>query len=153
MIMTERFEMFVTNINSIYRSIQKIKNREITELGLKGTHVMCLFNLRKNGGLTAAELSVLCAEDKAAVSRVVARLEEKGLVTLEDSEGKRRYRSKIRLTDEGIRAADSMVGLIENAVSRGGDGLSDEERKIFYKALGTISNNLHSFCDDKGEQK
>ena len=150
--MTDRFEMFVTNVNSIYRSIQRIKSREMTELGLKGTHVMCLFNLRKSSdGLTSSELSALCDEDKAAVSRAVARLEEKGLVGLEYSEGKRRYRAKIRLTEEGTKVADSMVRLIENAVLRGGEGLTDDERKVFYRALGLISSNLRGFCEDKGE--
>ncbi|MCD8037257.1 MAG: MarR family transcriptional regulator [Clostridiales bacterium] len=143
----ERFEMIVTHINSIYRSIQKIKSFEMTELGLKGTQVMCLYMLRQNKeGLTSAELSSLCTEDKAAVSRAVGELEEAGLAYFEDSEGKRRYRSKIYLTEKGKKSADIMRGMIENAVNRGGEGITDEERAIFYKALIMISNNLKNFC-------
>ena len=57
-VMTERFETFVLSINQIYRCIQKIKSREMVELGLKGTHVMCLFQLGQHPeGLTAAELA------------------------------------------------------------------------------------------------
>ena len=48
---------------------------EMTELGLKGTHVMCLFFLHHTPeGLTAAQLCQLCAEDKAAISRTIATL-------------------------------------------------------------------------------
>ena len=32
--MTERFETFVLSINRIYRAVQRIKTREMTELGL-----------------------------------------------------------------------------------------------------------------------
>lgn len=145
--MTQRFETFVLSINRIYRCVQKIKSREMTELGLKGQHVMYLFQLRQyREGLTAAELSALCLEDKAAVSRAVARLEELGLVRLQDDGGRRRYRAKIRLTDAGDAAAEKTVALIERAVQRGGDGLTGEQRRIFYQALSVIARNLSDIC-------
>ena len=107
--MVRRFETFIIYINQIYRCVQKIKIREMMELGLKGTDVMCLFNLmRSDDGLTSAQLSLLCMEDKAAVSRAVSRLNEKGFITLEDSGDKRRYRSKLKLSDNGRRAAEKM---------------------------------------------
>ena len=46
--MLQRFQDFVTGITQCYRSIQKIKSTEMTEFGLKGTHVMCLFFLGQN---------------------------------------------------------------------------------------------------------
>ena len=104
--MTDRFETFVLTINRIYRCIQRIKDREMEALGLKGSHVMCLFQLRQHPeGLTAAELAERSLEDKAAVSRAVARLEELGLVELPEEGGKRRYRAKLRLTEAGRAAA------------------------------------------------
>lgn len=148
--MTQRFETFVLSIHRIYRSIQKIKSREMTELGLKGTHVMCLFQLRQcREGLTAAELSGLCMEDKAAVSRAISKLEELGLVRLQDSGGKRRYRAKIRLTSAGHDAAEKMTALIERAVEQGGAGLSQAQRETFYSALGIIARNLSSICSQE----
>lgn len=145
--MIQRFETFVLSINRIYRCIQKIKSQEMTELGLKGTHVMCLFQLRQNrDGLTSAELSALCLEDKAAVSRAVSRLEELGLVRFQSSADKRRYRSKIRLTDAGSRVAEKMMTLIERAVQKGGAGLSDAQREAFYDALAVIARNLSDLC-------
>ena len=67
--MVDRFEQFVLYINQIYRCIQKIKSRVMTELGLKGPHVMCMLHLYQHpAGLTSAQLAELCMEDKAAVS-------------------------------------------------------------------------------------
>ena len=149
--MTERFETFVLSINRIYRAVQRIKTREMTELGLKGTHVMCLYQLlRHKDGLTAAELSGLCLEDKAAVSRAVSRLEALGLVQLQAGGDKRRYRAKIHLTDAGIAAADKMTAATRRVVQKGGDGLTEEQRAVFYQALDMISKNLERLCAAEG---
>ena len=52
--MIQRFEDFVSLINTAYKGLQKIKSYEVEELGLKGNHVMCLFYLGQNeGGLTS----------------------------------------------------------------------------------------------------
>lgn len=145
--MTERFETFVLSINQIYRCIQRIKDREMGELGLKGSHVMCLFQLRQNPeGLTSAELAERSLEDKAAVSRVVARLEELGLVEIPEGGGKRRYRAKLRLTEAGQAVAERMTAIIRQAVQRGGQGLTDSQRETFYYALGLIARNLEQIC-------
>ena len=92
-------------------------------------------------------------EDKAAVSRTVSKLEASGLVYFEDNGEKRRYRSKIRLTEKGEETAEKMVELIESAVKNGGEGLTEEEREIFYRSLGIIADNLQKICENKGETK
>ena len=74
--MLDRFHSFVAGIAECHRYIQRIKSAEMTEFGLKGTHVMCIFFLNRSAdGLTAAQLSQQCGEDKAAISRTVAELE------------------------------------------------------------------------------
>ena len=111
----------------------------MTELGLKGTHVMCIFFLSHNPeGLTAAQLCRLCAEDKAAVSRTVAELQREGYV----AHGEKRYRAALRLTEKGMEIAKKVDELIEQWVAFGGAGLSDSDREAFYRALELISNNL-----------
>lgn len=137
--MIKRFEAFVTGITLCYKYIQKIKSAEMTELGLKGTHVMCIFFLSHNPeGLTAAQLCRLCAEDKAAVSRTVAELQREGYV----APGEKRYRAALRLTEKGMEIAKKVDELIEQWVAFGGAGLSDSDREAFYRALELISNNL-----------
>ena len=150
--MIERFEVFASSINRIYRCVQKIKSSKMTEFGLKGTQVMCLVSLMKNQeGFTSAELSNICMEDKGAISRAVSNLEEKGLVVFDEQAGKRRYRAKIRLTEEGRNAAGQIVKIIEKSMLQAGNGLSDEEINIFYKGLDIISDNLLKICGDKGD--
>ena len=140
--MLQRFQDFVTGITQCYRSIQKIKSTEMTEFGLKGTHVMCLFFLGQHPeGLTAAQLSQMCAEDKAAISRTVSELKSRGYIT---TLSEKAYRAMLTLTAAGQEVARKFDHLIEGWVSTGGDGLSDEERSDFYKTLSTITDNLRA---------
>ena len=142
--MKQRFEIFTGAISQIYRCVQKLKAAEMTELGLKGGHVSCLFQLNQHpDGLTAAELCALCDEDKAAVSRAVSRLEDAEFITLGDAPYKKRYRCKILLTEEGQIAAESVYNAVKAAVTAGGEGLTDDERAVFYKALSIIEKNLN----------
>ena len=137
--MIQRFQSFVTGITVCYKYIQRIKSAEMTEFGLKGTHVMCLFFLHHNpDGLTAAQLCQLCAEDKAAISRTVAILQSKGFVDA----GQKKYRAILTLTPSGEEVARQVDDLIEQWVGLGGDGLSAEERATFYRVLELISGNL-----------
>lgn len=142
--MIHRFDAFVSGITACYKYIQKIKSYEMTEFGLKGTHAMILFHLRRNPeGLTAAELSSLCAEDKAAVSRTVSELVEKGYVDVHrGDQSKKKYRAPVVLTKAGEEMARHVDQLVEQWVSAGGDGLTDEERSAFYHALDIIAANL-----------
>ena len=145
--MTDRFEQFVSGITLCYKHIQRIKSLEMTEFGLKGTQVMCVFYLHRNpGGLTAAQLSQLCHEDKAAVSRTLAELTEKGYVETTDS---RRYRAPIVLSERGMALGEKVNTLVVEWVEAGGDGLSEAERAAFYYALGMISRNLQEKYTDR----
>ena len=140
--MIQRFDAFVSGITSCYKYIQRIKSMEMTEFGLKGTHVMCLYYLRQNpAGLTASQLSGLCAEDKAAISRTVSELRSRGYIT---TLSEKAYRAMLTLTAAGQEVARKFDKLIESWVCAGGDGLSEEERFDFYKSLATIAGNLRS---------
>lgn len=137
--MIQRFQSFVTGITVCYKYIQRIKSAEMTEFGLKGTHVMCIFFLHHNPeGLTAAELCRLCAEDKAAISRTLDTLRSRGYI----EPGEKRYRARLRLSGAGLAVAEQVDGLIEQWVGSAGSGLSDADREAFYRALELISRNL-----------
>ena len=143
--MIQRFDAFVSGITACYKYIQRIKSMEMTEFGLKGTHVMCLYYLRRNpAGLTAAQLCGLCAEDKAAISRTVSELRSRGYIT---TLSEKAYRAMLTLTAAGQELARKFDQLIEGWVTAGGDGLTDEERVDFYKSLSAIAENLRSRID------
>ena len=135
----ERVQAFVTGISVCYKYIQKIKSLEMTEFGLKGAHAMFLCFLHSHPeGLTAAQLSQLCAEDKAAVSRSLASLLEEGYIVSDE----KKYRSRIRLTQRGEEVAYRIDQMIERWVESGGDGLTEQDRDVFYSSLELIANNL-----------
>ena len=141
--MTERFELFTTLITQIYKNLQRIKNIEMNEFNMKGTHVMCIFFLSNHKeGLTVTELSRLCSEDKAAISRTIAELTESGYIT---STSEKKYRAPLILSPKGEQIAGKINELINSAVAAGGNGLTEDERKIFYHSLKLISDNLSNY--------
>ena len=150
--MKQRFETFVTAISSINRSLQRLKNTEMADFGLKGTHVMCLYQLQKHEeGLNPSQLTQLCDADKAAVSRTISELKDQGLVCIpEDSE--KRYRKQLRLTDRGRQVADVMDGKIMDAVKVVSQGYSLEEREVFTRVLLRVSENLQAACVKEDHQ-
>ena len=140
--MNQRFQNFLTGITVCYKYIQRIKNAEMTEFGLKGTHVACIFYLNHNPeGLTSAQLCALCAEDKASISRTVAFLRQQGFI---EPGGAKNYRTPLRLTDAGREVAKQMEPAIREWVNIGGIGLTDEQRTSFYDTLALIADNLRS---------
>ena len=103
--MISRFVQFSSSIAAIYKYIQKIERAEMLKFGLKGPHVQCLVVLsRYPEGLTSAELCELCEKDKAAVSRAVTELENKGLL-IRSAQSSGAYRASLTLTETGLQAA------------------------------------------------
>ena len=128
--MIERFERFSLAIAEISRCWHKLAGEEMKAYGLKGAHATYLTILyRYPAGITVPELCELCLKDKSDASRMLAILEEKGLVRKEGG-----YGGAVLLTEAGREA--------------GGKDLTDEERAVFYKALGSIADNLRALADE-----
>ncbi|MBE5774716.1 MAG: MarR family transcriptional regulator [Clostridiales bacterium] len=147
--MIERFIEFTSNISQAYKHIIRIKSAKMADYGLKASHVMCLFYLGKNpGGLTAGELITLCREDKAGISKCLNELKKQRLIEIDDDNGARKYRAKYRITPEGAAIFDEISGIIVNVVEKCGADLTEEERAIFYRSLGTIVRNLEKISSE-----
>lgn len=139
----ERFEDFVGIIGAISKEIQRIKAHEASKLGLKGADVMLLYQLmREPAGLTSAELARRSGVTRAAISRYVAGLEERGFVRIEEDERSGRYRARLTLTEQGVRVMESATRTIDDVVCRAGDELSASERAVMYSSLSTILSRL-----------
>lgn len=139
--MIDRFEQFFFSISSIYKIVQKIEREEMARYGLKGSHVQCMVAMVQHPeGVTISQLCELCDKDKAAVSRDLAELEEKGM--LERIRMDKVYRAPIRLTETGRAMACQVSGIIQTAVELAGERLTDEDRRIFYQTLDLIAGNL-----------
>lgn len=146
--MVTKYEQFSASISSIYHDIQRIERVEMEKFGLKGPHAQCLLVLsRYPEGITAANLCEVCEKDKAAISRSLSELEAAGLVCREDRNGSR-YRAKLRLTEQGANAAQTVSRKAQLTVELAGAGLDNGQREIFYRVLELIAGNLHTICRD-----
>ena len=145
--MQERYQTFTLLNAQISRCVRRIKAEEMADLALKSSHVSCLYYLYRVGNLTVKELCDVCEEDKANISRSTEYLEEKGyLVTL--TEGDRRYKRHLALTEKGRAVAERVDEKIRRVLTVAGEGITDEERAMMYACLAKISSNLQKICED-----
>lgn len=139
----DRYKNFTVLIGKINREIRKIKTEEMKEYGLKSPHVSCLYYFYKEEKLTSKQLTEICEEDKAAVSRTIDFLEKEGYILCK-ADVKKRYRDYLEITEKGKKVGKIIVDKIDEVLDKASLGLSEENRKILYQSLELISNNLHN---------
>ena len=149
----DRYMVFTRTITGLMYCIQKIRTLAVEEFGLKGGSMNCLYHLSRSGqGLTLSELSCLCEEDKAAVSRSVHEMVDSHYARLETTNGSR-YRARIYLTDAGLHAALVLDEAVKAAVEEGGRFMTPQMRETFYSCLTGIYKNLQGYIGRiEGEQ-
>lgn len=146
--MLNRFARFSLAISEIDRCWHKLATDEMAKYDLHSPHVVYLNVLYQHPeGITAAQLSELCCKNKADVSRMVTILKMKGLVRKESHSGKF-YRAKLLLTAKGQQAAEYVRQRIALAVELAGDGMTEQERTIFYRCLEQIAANLQTLSKE-----
>lgn len=146
--MIDRFEQFVSFISSIHRDVQKIEREEMVKYGLKGPYAQYLVVMhRYPDGITAAELCDVCDKDKAAVSRALSEMEGRGLITRQGNNDNQ-YRALLKLTKEGLAAADYVCRKAVAAVLIAGEDVGDEARAVMYRSLRSIAGRIKSIAND-----
>ena len=141
--MVERFELFTVLIANLARNIRRIKTEEMARWNLKSHHVSCIYYLYQKKSLTAKELCDICDEDKANISRSIEYLEDTGFVMC-DSNTYKRYRSHYKLTDKGEEVGFGIYSRIKCILSKAGEGLTEDNRRIMYECLKCINDNLEN---------
>ena len=145
--MEQRYETFTLLIMNLSRCVQKIKNKEVAPLGLKGTHVQCLFALfNSENGASLTSLCENCGEDKGMMSRTLKDLTAKGLVYI-DEQKNRKYRNPYKLTEEGLRAADVVAKKISQILDLVAVDITEEDRVKMYNTLSRICDTLSEVCN------
>ena len=146
--MLTRFEQFTSSIASIYKHIQKIERDEMIKYGLKGSYAQYLLAIaRFENGITSSKLCEICDKDKAAISRIVAEMEQHGLI-YRDMVNDNLYRAMLKLTEKGREATNKVSLRAQIAVEAAGKRLTDESRMAFYAALNLIAANLQEISKD-----
>lgn len=147
-----RFEKFTLLIGGIHKSIHNLKITIAPHLGVKGVHVLWVWELLKNpDGLTAAELAMRSMVNRSLVSREIEALREGGYVVL-SLDGGNKYNGKLRLTDKGRELAENIGGevmRIQNAVD---EGIDKEELDAFYKTLEKLNDNFKKYNAENKEK-
>ena len=148
--MEERFETFTVLINRISRNIRKIKNQEMADYNLRSAHVSCLYYIYRAETITATELCEKCEEDKATISRALDYLEKNEFITCL-SPNTKRYKSPLVLTEKGSIVGKKIADKIDGVLDQISVGLTEEERRSFYRYLSIISNSLEAIANKEGE--
>ena len=146
--MYEKYETFTTAIVKIHRYIHKIKSEIMAEFHLKSPHVSCLYYLGRYDGITASEICDLSAEDKSSISRSVEYLEEAGYIACA-SDAKKRYKAGLTLTEKGRQVSKRMEQKIADVLAEAGDGLNEDEVKVFYNTLSAVCENLQKISGER----
>jgi DNA-binding MarR family transcriptional regulator len=140
----KQFENFTITILKINKLVHKIKMLVVRKFGLKAIHVMCMYYLNEHPeGITEAELVKLTLEDKAAISRAVAALDEKGYILFNKG-----YTTTITLTESGKVLADYINEQADFAVDAAKMSITEEERAQFYDGLRSIADKLQDHFDN-----
>lgn len=143
--MKERFDRFTNAIAAIYQDIRKIKQAEMSRYDLQSGHADCLHLLLDHPeGLTSGKLAEVSGMDKAAVSRYMKVLEERGYAVMEERDEKI-YRRKWKLTKEGKQTARHIQRRIDAAVSAVGDFMNEKQRAQLYDVLEQIVANIDDY--------
>lgn len=139
------FEKFTASVIRLGKLIQKIKVYEMREYGLKAVHVMCVYYLGESeDGLTASELVKLTYEDKAAISRAIDALEERGAVVTDA----KTHGSVIRLTESGKMLAAAISQKTNLAVQACNAHFNENEKEFFYGSLEKITENITKYYEN-----
>ena len=143
--MEDLYISFTVSIAKLNKVVQRIKSYEMGKYGLQPIHATCAYYLSKNTqGLTAKQLCEMAIEDKAAISRALKTLHEKGLVEYAPH-GRNEI---VRLTDNGHKLTTAISEKIDAAVKAGSANITEEQRKFFYDSLLEISNHLIDYYQE-----
>lgn len=118
-------------------------NRELEGSGITAIELMYLFHLYKQDGVTQDELLKEYCIDKAAKTRVIQKLEKKGLVQREVADGDKRAK-KVFLTER----ANEYRKLISDIQKKWLESMwtsldvTENDMKIFVKVLAAVTERV-----------
>lgn len=121
-------------------SIGQAADRRLEALGLTNAQWVPLLKLHQGRGRTVAELARECLADTGATTRLLDRLEAKGLVRRVRSTEDRRV-VNLELTEEGARAAERIPGVLCEVQNAHLAGFSKEEWQALKGYLGRMLDN------------
>ena len=124
---------------------------ELADSALTNAQWLPLMKLYLGHASTAAELARDCHLDAGAMTRMLDRLEAKGLCSRSRSERDRRV-VYITLTDSGQRAAQTLPGVLSQVLNQHLAGISAEEFSTLKTLLQKMLGNAQALQAPAGPQ-
>ena len=129
----------------VARELRTFVDRQVAPLGLTMQQAELLVWTYRQHGASATDLTDLLLTDDAGVSRLLRRLEAKGLITRRVGAGDRRARA-LRLTPSGRALAKRLLRF----AGRGNEvllaGLTPRERAELRRLLLHVSGNIRTLA-------
>jgi DNA-binding MarR family transcriptional regulator/GNAT superfamily N-acetyltransferase len=131
----------VRSFNRFYTSVIGLLSEGLLETPYTLTEARVIFELAQSDATDVAMLRQTLRLDAGYLSRVLGRLETRGLLTREQSETDAR-RQRVRLTAGGRRAFGTLDSRSATEVAGLLDRLTDEEQRDLVSAMTTIQRLL-----------
>ena len=124
-------------ITAMQKNLERVKSDRAQPLNLKNGEVFMMFVLYENPeGLSAEALSRTCNLDRSLISRGVQALSEKGLVVWKEKpDGKRRYGTKLTLSEQGMKVGAMVHRHAAEVQAFLDEGIPREDLEIMYATL------------------
>lgn len=122
-----------------------VSQETTTELGITSTQASIMFMLASGRALAAADLAREYGIDASSITRLIDRLEKRGLITRLRSEEDRRV-VRLALTTEGLALATKIPTIFTDVIDKLTAGFTAEEVGFLKSMLRRILLN----CGDPG---
>lgn len=139
--MEEKILDLLQKINTIYRSAQKYATRELSKNDISAIEAVILTKIC-NSSAPQDEISKEIGVDKAYISRVLAKMEEKNLILKKNSQKDKRIR-EIEITKLGKEKLNIRQQILVKWCEETFGDVSLKELNLLTEAIEIISNNAN----------
>lgn len=122
----------------------------VKPIGLTRSQWWILAQVSRHDGMNQSDLASLLDVGKAALGRLVDRLEGSGFVERRPDDSDRRVK-RVYLTREGAKTIETMKGLSHEMSERMLDGLDAEARHALAESLARVKANLLGMKGEGGD--
>ncbi len=142
----DRYNKFNSLLAQINRSINRIKNREASKLGIKSFAISTIYILFVYGQICAKDIVKISGEDKSIISKALNYLKKIEFIEHNVAQEKK-YGALISLTDSGRLIGSKILNKINQTIAKAGSDFNDDSRESFYNSLELISDNLEKLVN------
>ncbi|MGH7882398.1 MAG: MarR family winged helix-turn-helix transcriptional regulator [Candidatus Dormibacteraceae bacterium] len=125
------------------RALESAGDRELAAFGVTGQQAGLLLLTYRGGGTMLSKLAGMMGIDNAALTRLVDRLEAKGLVARQADSHDRRMIG-VQLTDTGRELVPRLTPVVHRLESRARTGFSEEEMDQLIGLLSRVLDNTRA---------